>query len=960
MNRRLRRVDLVHMKGVALTRREFVQGASGLLIALPGLPNIEFPSVESGIVIETANVTYRVDAKGRNVAYVDKRTGRNYCVSGPESAFVSVKKRGKYYAPSKCVQKGDSIVAEFAPADVRVTCRVREHGGYFTVEVMKVEGEDIEELLLSDLRLSFSEHIGHIANIAWDQEFGAGVMALNLQTLATGDQARFQSWCYPKFGMVRAKIAVLGCPAGELRSTIREMAAREGIVRSPLGGAWALDAEKNRYSYLFSYATETDIDSWIAMARTGGFKEILVSEIGPYGQYNPYPDKFPSGIAGVRGVVDKIHAAGLMAGWHMLAFTIQKTDSWVTPVPDKRLAARSVLTMAEDISATATFVPTVESPASLPTHSGFWFRGGKDIRVGDEILTYDGVQTTRPYGLTGCTRGAYGTRANAHARAAELRNLQEVFGTYVPAAGSSLMEEMKERIASVVNTCGFDMIYMDGLDGADAFEGPEWAWHHGANFALGVFSRFQQPLQFEASAWYHHDWHITSRLGALDHPVRGQKRFVDYHLAQNSHLDNLIPTQMGWWAFTPYQERLAQGTTREDVEYLCAKCLGTDAPLSLQEVTPDLLEKQPTWPDLLATIGKYERLRLARRVPEAERARLREPGQEFSLETAGEQWRFRPIQCSEHKVTAVDGRGNVIRLHNPAAAQAPRFRIRALLSAAPYDAPGNPVLEDFRSGNSFTLGESQRGVHAQFEISQDQSKDERVATIYRATNDRDTRTASWSLARKRFAPPLNMAGHSALGVWVFGDGQGEVLNFQLVDSRGAGAAVGEHYVIVDYQGWRYFEFVEPEGTRWSDYEWPYRNPLAACREVVDQSQVSELNLYYNNLPPGKTVACRIGAIKTLAVERVKLERPRLTIAGKTLIFPVTLETGCYLELNSPEDCKLRDPNGAVLQQVHPQGPWPVFETGENVVVFECNGSAGRNARALVTSLTSGPAFSNKG
>ena len=36
------------------------------------------------------------------------------------------------------------------------------------------------------------------------------------------------------------------------------------------------------------------------------------------------------------------------------------------------------------------------------------------------------------------------------------------------------------------------------------------------------------------------------------------------------------------------------------------------------------------------------------------------------------------------------------------------------------------------------------------------------------------------------------AGHPALGVWVHGDGKGGILNFQLVDVRGPGPAVGEH------------------------------------------------------------------------------------------------------------------------------------------------------------------------
>lgn len=31
----------------------------------------------------------------------------------------------------------------------------------------------------------------------------------------------------------------------------------------------------------------------------------------------------------------------------------------------------------------------------------------------------------------------------------------------------------------------------------------------------------------------------------------------------------------------------------------------------------------------------------------------------------------------------------------------------------------------------------------------------------------------------------------------------------------------EHYVVVDFTGWKYFEFLEPESERVGTYPWPY-------------------------------------------------------------------------------------------------------------------------------------------
>jgi hypothetical protein len=828
--------------------------------------------------------------------------------------------------------------------------------------VTQVAGEEVEDLTLADLRLEITKHLGKIANVAWDDQFAVAVMALNLHTNAGGNcdaglkcdpQARLWSACYQKLGIEGTKIALLGCPAPQLRQVIKEMVAHEGLIRSDVGGAWALDAPETNYSYLFALPSESDVDDWVALARTGGFKEVLVSEIGPYGHYDPDPVRYPHGLDGVKGVVDKIHAAGMKAGWHMLAFTIAKNDSWVSPIPDRRLAARNVLTLAAPISGDAAFVPTVESPRDLPLHSGFWFRGGMDVHLDDEILSYTGVQTTPPLGLTGCTRGVHKTKAALHSRGASLRNLQEVFGLYVPDANSTLFEELAERVAEIIRFCGFEKIYFDGLDGADAFAGSDWSWYYGPKFALEVFRRARTRLQVEASAWYHHTWHLTSRLGAWDHPTRDPKRFIDLHIDGNHALGDLVPTQLGWWSLQNYKDRLAVATTRDVVEYLAAKCLANDMAFSLEEIKPADLQENPNWARLLPTLGQYEPLRLKGAVSEDIKAKLRVPGDEFTLVSQSGQWQFLPVTYDEHKLTAVDGIHNVFRVTNRYSAQKPRFRIQALMSAAPYDAPESKVLADFDTLSEFGRRQTAPNVSCQLEASIEPAKVGKPNGSFTARNSAPERRGAWALWGKSFAPLVNISNCPALGVWIHGDAKGEVLNLQLVDVTGTGPAVGEHYVLVDFTGWHYFELVEPEGKLWSDYLWPYDNPLAVYRETPDNRQIAELNIYYNNLPPKETVNCLLSPVKALAVKRVKLENPRLSLGDATLMFPVAVETGCYVEFNSPDDSKLYDPNGVFLGDCPPVGEVPTLGEGKNQMIFACDGPNGYNARALVTTITTG-------
>lgn len=907
-------------------------------------------------MIDNEYVRYVISVDGRNLNFIDKQTNKDYCAQEPKHYFLSLKKRGDTYRPSTCTFDNGKIIVEFKDAGVRTVIKVSQYKHYFVFEVASVEGEGVEEIVLSNLHLTLTEHIGTIANLAWNEQFAAAVMALNLQVNArgmSGQHAVLWSACYPKTGLVGAKIGLIGCPTSEIRTVIKEMVQRQGIVHSKVGGAWALDVEENKYSYLFAKVSEADVDQWIALAKKANIKELLLYEIGRFGHYDPFPTLFPNGLMGVRAVVDKIHRAGLQAGWHMHSFSIQKDDPWVTPVPDKRLAKRTTLTLAAPLTADATFVPTVESPKDLPTQSGYSFRGGMDILVDDEIITYSGISTQPPYGLTGCRRGMHGTKPAAHEKGAALHNLQEVFGMYLPDGDSSLLDEMAQRIADVVNTCGFDLIYFDGLDGADAFAGLPWGWHYGAKFALNVFKRVKRDLRVEISAWLHHTWHIHTRLGAWDHPVRGPKKFIDLHCTNNkicSH--NLLPTQLGWWAFRNDMGPLGFATIPDEIEYLCAKCVGHDVPFSLQNVSPSQVQNNPTWANLLSIISRYERLRLSGLVPESIKAQLRVPGDEFHLEeTPDGKWKFMPVMYDEHKVTALDGASNVWKVTNRFETQQPRFRIRALMSAASYDSPENIVLADFADVSEFSVKNAASGMNHRLETSTAQVKPGKVSGCYTATSSLSDRRGSWAMVSKTFSPLINMAQRPALGVWVHGDGKGQVLNLQLVDYRGAWAGVGEHYVIVDFVGWRYFELIEPEGERWSDYVWNYGWAPVIYREAVKKTHIASLNLYINNVPPKDTVTCYLSPIKALAIEKVKLERPRLTMGGKTIVFPVSLESGCYLEFNSLTDCKLYDPNGVMLRELKPEGEVPILTPGENKITFVCEALRGYNPRAIVTTIT---------
>ena len=347
-----------------------------------------------------------------------------------------------------------------------------------------------------------------------------------------------------------------------------------------MGGPWALDAERNRGSYVFADVSEKNIDDWIALAKLGGIEQIhFIGWEQTLGHYAPRKDAFPHGLAGMKAAVDKIHAAGLKAGMHTLTGAISPNDPWASPVPDPRLAKDAAFSLAESIDGKSTAVRTTEKPGDLDAiwaYSGW----GNVLQVGAELIQYDAIAQTPPYGFAACHRGAFGTKALPHKRGTPVYCLFVRYQTFQPDEDSTLVDDLAAAIARVFNACGFDMIYQDGA------EGMAGGWHGMAKMREAIFKKLRRDVLVEASAWGHYEWAFHSRFGAWDYPNWGLKRFVDAHCRANEDFRRtaLLPAQLGWWVILgPDRDHPAE--TPDEFEYLCCKALAYDTPTLFEGVS---------------------------------------------------------------------------------------------------------------------------------------------------------------------------------------------------------------------------------------------------------------------------------------------------------------------------------------------------------------------------------------
>lgn len=929
------------------------------------------------VKVETTHVRYQIDENGRNTELVFLSTGANWCVQGSPAAWI--RKEGREYPASAAEKRQGKIHLQFGDSGVKAALALHPHSEYFIVSVESVIGNDVEEFRFLDIPTIPPP----------DKSYTCSALALNLMTRVEGFpgmDAPLQASCYGRFGFTGAAVAIAVCPRSELGRILREVvSSAPDLPHSPLGGPWAIEAPATRGSYLFNFGgvTEETVDDWIGLLKAIGFTQFDFhgGSSFRFGDCRPNPEMYPKGRDSLKAVIDRLHGAGIMAGLHTYAHFIDKSCQWVTPVPDSRLAKEDrSFTLATSLNADDTDIQVNEPTEGVSATTGFQVRNSSTLQVDNELITYSGVIQEVPYRFTGCKRGACGTRVTVHSTGAKVYHLKECFGLFCPDGNSTLLEEVAAATADMFNECGFDMIYLDALDGEDVLGGSEWGWHYGSKFVFEIWKHLKRPALMESSAFHHHLWYVRSRTGAWDHAMRAHKRQIDEHCVENQRTEKmLLPGHLGWWSILNWSGANKRRTFLDDVEYLCAKSLGTNTGFSLMGIAPGSLRDNSFVRKVAPMIGTYERLRHSGCVPESVKQQLRVPWREFTLvESPSGGIAFRPVKYIQHKIHAPEPEYTRWRVRNDYAAQPLCLRIEALMSTG--SGPETVPLADGSSIETFTDRVCAPCVSSDLQLSNERTPDGLPALEFRALNSGADPRSAWVMMRRFFHPPISLIKRpgdilvqgqamieekksdkreAGLGLWVFGDGKGETLNIRLRSPIAVNQAISDHYIVIDFNGWRYFELLEQEDEHFFDYQWPddlpggfylhgLPNRMDVYRESVDPGRVHSFSFMYNNLPRDQHVSCLVGPVKALPLVSTKVVNPAVTVSGKTVTFPVDIESGCYLEFNFRDDCLMYGRDGNIICSVVPEGAIPALKQGENDILFACELRHPVRPRAWVT------------
>src|ERR1017187_2301804 len=602
-----------------------------LILCLPVLAGTAFGG-EPNVVLENASFRYTISPDGGNGAFVDCATATDYLRARVPSPCALVRVRGQEHAATAATLAHGHLTLQFGTNGLKAVLKTEGRPSFITLSVESVSGGEIDSLTFLNVPLTLKG----VPN----ERFGACALSLNLFTRVDALpalQRELRASCEKKFGLIGARVAIVGAPMARMLPMLQEtLAGASELPGCRVSGPCAREGPFNQRSYLFNFGslTETNLDEWVEMVQRLGFTQIDNHGGGAFFRFGSMElnrQKWPDGWESWRRIVARLHTAGIGSIFHTYAFFIDKQSTYVTPVPDPRLDAFRAFTLSKPLTAAASELLVVESTPALTTVTGFYESNSVVLHIGDELVTFGGVSQQAPWRFTGVKRGALGTKAASHEPGAKARHLKECFGLFVPNPESSLFEEIAANHADVVNRCGFDGIYLDAIDGSSILRGSDECWHWADKFVVEIQKRLKQPVGMEMSAMWHHFWQYRTRWQAWDYPQRGHERFIDLHAAQvNGGL--LLPLHLGWWGFQSFNPPQIEPSYPDVMENLGARLVGWDAGISLTAgIDRETLRKTPLFRRAVDILRTCEDLRHTNSLDESVKAKLREPGSQFAL-----------------------------------------------------------------------------------------------------------------------------------------------------------------------------------------------------------------------------------------------------------------------------------------------------------------------------------------
>ncbi|MCL2879834.1 MAG: hypothetical protein FWF29_06285 [Treponema sp.] len=819
------------------------------------------------ICLSTRYLYYSFDTSGVVAGFIDRQTNENWAEPNALAFYLLPGGASKPVAPTRIENNGAILDVVFENVSFKLISQsFSDHLCFGIVDVFP-KTSDFGKFVFGGCILRPDAAKGEYAGTVVSLSIKSYTLEIPGRSLALGAVIDSRlSWSGVSAVVIGAPVNLL---SGVIRGAMAHLTIDDALV-SPLGGSNAMEASGSRDDYIIMMQKLNWQGDWLLPVRAMNVIQVDFHQGMEYrhGDYVFLPEEYSGGVTDFKAkVVDRLHKEGMQAGLHTYSAMVDVNSSYVTPIPHPDLDALAFYTLANDIDPGAAVITLAENVGSVALiQEPHCTKYMTCMVIDDEIIQFSSKK--EEHGLTGCERGALGTKASSHKKGASVKQLRCMYNFFQSRPGSALFYELALQMAVTYNKGEFDTVYFDGLECiGDCCVGQldGLYWYYEALFVRETLRHMKKPPIIEYSTFHSALWAARSRAGAWDSCTSGYQTFIDLHCAKNENEVNrrLLPGQLGWWDLYPpvndpndvRPNWSVKIPFREDIEYLGVKSIAYDSALSYLSVSEDAVGRYPVYKAYTDLLEPYIKARRSSNIKLSVKEELQKSCSGYRLVDNDGCCSFQPTARLFARPYSLKMGWNDVSLQNPFHTQRPGIRLIAQ-SAADTALPGKPVILLNRS----------LSLTAQ-------------KTLY------------------IFDPPLDLTGLEALGIWVKGNSEHQFLNIRLESVPPYAYGWGDHVIELDYTGWRFFNLCEQDNGDFSHLTYSEKiNELDTCysryRTRMQYRGIGRIRFMYT----GNISDVYAGDLYAYPVSNDPVVNPSVNINGKTIRFGTSLPPGSYLEL----------------------------------------------------------------
>lgn len=309
---------------------------------------------------------------------------------------------------------------------------------------------------------------------------------------------------------IGSSIALYACPDSLGLKVIEKVVKNEGLPYVTRNGKWVKDPT----NFEIDMAWSGPHDSLVSYANQLGLKAVQDEGMGEY-YVNP-ADRWDGKFVRlnnekrlIKDLTDLTNKHGIAYGLHTLTEFVQPHSSDVHPVPNEGLCTVLTTQIVHPVSAVDTIIQVADT--SYLNERGGWDQNTVNaLRVGQELIEYRGVTTTKPYTLTGVKRGAFKTNAAAHQTGDKIAKLQvNCYSGFIPDA--QFGDEYARFYARLLHDGGMNFIDFDGFESFTYQGHGQYPFKRFLRILFGDLKEMGVPyLRVMGSCVFEGNWHYMS------------------------------------------------------------------------------------------------------------------------------------------------------------------------------------------------------------------------------------------------------------------------------------------------------------------------------------------------------------------------------------------------------------------------------------------------------------------